>query len=126
MASFTRSKSIKPPSGVLAGSGVFTLSVVGSDKVGSNYDVACTVATEYYSGGKVTLRIQSIVNGSWYTHREITQTIPVNNSPGNIMGDGRLNYTFTSLTDANRTQMRIQATVAGQTWAIDTWNEANM
>lgn len=126
MASFTRTKSIKPPAGVLAGPGTFTLSVTGSNKSGQNYDVACTLDTEYYSGAKAILRIQSIVNGSWYTHREHSATIPVRNSPGNIMGDGRLNYTFASVTDANRTQMRIQATVAGQTWAIDSWNEANM
>ena len=126
MASFTRSSSITPPHGVLAGPGIFTLTVVGSDKTGSNYDVACTVDTQYYSGGNATLRIQSMRNGSWFTHREITKTIPVRDTPGNFMGDGRLNYTFTSLTDTNRTQMRIQATVAGQTWAINTWNEGNM
>ncbi|QPQ36790.1 hypothetical protein [Lysinibacillus sp. JNUCC-52] len=125
MSTFSRSKSIKGAANA-GGQGVFTLTVVGSDKSGSNYDVACTLDTEFFSGVQGTLRIQSIVNGSWYTHREYTGNIPVANFPANFNGDGRLNYTFASVTDANRSQMRIQATVAGITWAIDPWNEGNM
>ncbi len=125
MSTFSRSKSIKGAANA-GGQGVFTLNVVGSNKSGSNYDVACTLDTEFFSGVNGTLRIQSIVNGSWYTHREYTGNIPLRNSAGNFNGDGRLNYTFTKLTDANRPKMRVQATVAGITWAIDPWDEGNM
>ncbi|MGY3190537.1 hypothetical protein [Lysinibacillus sp. TE18511] len=123
--SFSRSKNVQGLRNA-GGQGLFRLSVVGSAKTGSQYDVHCTIDTEFWSGIKGTLRIQSKVNGSWYTHREYTGNIPVANFPANFNGDGRLNYTFAAVTDANRREMRIQATVEGVTWAIETWNEDNM
>lgn len=126
MASFSRSASVKPASGVLAGPGSFILSVVGSDKTGSQYDVHCTLDTEYIHGQSATLRIQSVVNGAWFTHREVTQTVPLATFAANFNGAGRLNYTFAAVTDANRSQMRIQVTTKGYTFQTSTWNEGNM
>jgi len=121
---FTRNTTHKPPTGVLAGPGVFQLSVAGY-KSGSTYDVNVTLITEYYTG-PATLRIQSYQNGAWFTHREISGTIPRKNTPGNFNGDGQWDYTFATVTDSNREKMRIQATVKGQTFAVDSWNEGNM
>ncbi|UDY80748.1 hypothetical protein [Geobacillus phage GR1] len=124
---FTRNTTFRPPSGVLAGPGVFTLSVSGDKYNSVNYNVNVTLKTEFASGFYATFRIQSQQpNGTWITHRSHQAYVKRDPSAGNFNGDGICHTSFDACTDSNRPKMRVQVTALGQTFACNTWNEGNM